>query len=151
MANIKIDLGELCMALESSEEQDWYLDSKTGEMHFYSSLIDNDEIDIEEIEENPDRYVYVESVDSRDGFRIMEEFVEGLEESETSRSLARALGMRKPFRCFKDTLLDFPEARDQWFAFHNAWLEKRAHEFLKGEGIEYEGIDYPREVDGSGS
>lgn len=128
------------MALQSSEEQDWYLDRETGEMNFFSSLIDNDEIDIEEIEGNPDRYVYIESMSSDDGFRMMEEFVGALAEGEASRSLTRALRMRKPFRCFKDTLLDFPEVRQQWFAFHNSRMEELARRFLENEGIDYEEI-----------
>ena len=145
MAKIKIDLGDVCMALQSSEEQDWYLDRETGEMNFYSSLIDNDEIDMEEIEGNPDRYCWIESVSSDDGYRLMEEFVDGLGEGEASRSWARALRMRKPFRCFKDTLLDFPEVRDQWFAFHNARLEDLAHQLLKDEGIDYEVVGFSGE------
>lgn len=71
-----------------------------------------------------------------DGFRIMEEFVATLEEGEASRSLTRALRMRKPFRCFKDALLDFGDVRDQWFAFHNSWVEELARKFLKDEGID---------------
>lgn len=147
MAKIKIDLGDLCMAMQSGPEQDWYLDRETGEMHFYSSLIDNDEIDIEEIEGNPDRYIYIGSMSSDDGFRMMEEFVEGLEEGEASRSLTRALQMRKPFRCFKDTLLDFPEVRERWFELHNAHLEELAHQFLKDEEIDYEVRDLSKEIE----
>ena len=67
----------------------------------------------------------------------MEEFTSDLTEGESRRSLARALRMQKPFTCFKDTLADFSDVRDRWFKFHNAEIERLAHELLEEEGLNY--------------
>jgi predicted nucleotidyltransferase len=49
--------------------------------------------------------------------------------------LERAIAGRGAFRRFKDTLLNFPDLRQVWFAFHDARMERRAIEWLASHGL----------------
>jgi len=62
---------------------------------------------------------------------VMEDYVDGLPESEARRALARALRLPKPFRAFKDTLFDFPGEREAWFAFQTQHQREAAIRFLE--------------------
>lgn len=53
--------------------------------------------------------------------------------------LERALGGRGPFRRFKDELYDHPEVQQQWYAFKDARLHRRAIEWLAEQGLVAEG------------
>jgi hypothetical protein len=44
--------------------------------------------------------------------------------------LLRAIHGRGAFRRFKDALFDFPELREEWFAFHYRRMRRRAIEWL---------------------
>ena len=39
--------------------------------------------------------------------------------------------MRGPFRCFKDTLLEFPDLQEQWFKYHDGRMLEYAQEWLE--------------------
>jgi hypothetical protein len=46
------------------------------------------------------------------------------------KKLEYALGGRKPFRRFKDALVENPKIREQWFKFEEAAMLRRAIEWL---------------------
>ncbi len=114
----------------------WFLDLRSGDV---LPLLEeehlDDDIEQEEMEENPEVFLQVETLPSRDGFAMMDSFVEELPEGEAKRALARALRMPKPFRSFKDTLLDFPEDREAWFKFQTACLHRAAVAFLEANSV----------------
>lgn len=137
MKTLPIDLGWLTMALEdNSLEHRHYLDLQTGNVILVSDYSEDPEADEAEIEENPDRYLFIEPLEGGEGFRVMEDFVDSLPEGEARRDLMRVLGRAKPFRNFKEALRDWPELREKWFVFHNERLEARAREWLAGHQIE---------------
>ena len=145
MARIRIDAGELQMALEdSSGLHSYYLDKETGEVIFLPEdvgvLSDSEETrELEEqLEENPDRYEFIDPIPSHEAFRIMEDFVDSLPDSEEKRLLEKVLSWKKPFRNFKDALCDMGPLRDQWFAFHDARLARMAEEWLEVSSIDAE-------------
>ena len=70
----------------------------------------------------------------------MEDFVALVRDSARAHLLERAIAGRGAFRRFKDTLLDYPELRRAWFAFHDARSERRAIEWL----VEHELVDAGR-------
>ena len=78
------------------------------------------EEDIKEIEENYDRYLEFEKMDSRESFQVMEEFVETVEDEELRKKLELGLSLSKPFRNFKDIIDDENEYRMKWFSFKSA-------------------------------
>ena len=85
------------------------------------------EEDINEIEENFDKYFEFEKMDSRESFRIMEDFVETVKDEKLKDKLELGLSLSKPFRNFKDIIDDENEYRKRWFEFRDA----RNIEFVK--------------------
>ena len=85
------------------------------------------EEDINEIEENFDKYVVFEKMDSGESYRVMSDFVDTIEDDELRKKLELGLTLRKPFRNFKDIIDNEVEYREKWFAFKNA----RYIEFVK--------------------
>ena len=141
MAKIKVDLDMLFWAMESqSGEIDYYMDKQTGEiLQVSSELFGDDEDEIrDEVEENPDRYIFIEPLLSNESFKIMEDFIDSVSDAEAADALYKALSRRSPFRNFKDTLCEFPEIRQDWFKFHNEALLERAKDWLSSEQIDAE-------------
>jgi len=136
---LKIDFEELLLALEGcpGEEIETYLDTETGEI-----LLLHDDLDeVEEIRERieadlSERYRLIEPMDSRESFRIMEDFAVSLPESEIKSRLFDVLARGKPFRHFKDTVHSDLSLRDQWFAFRHDALAQYARDWLESIGIQ---------------
>lgn len=132
----RLQLEQLTSAFEDHSEHSWYWDKKSGEILLHTDY-DTCGISLEEMgfeqdpEENPDRYIYVEPLESHEGFRNMEHYAESLPEGECKRSLIRTLQGRKPFANFKNVLRDFPDERQAWFDYHNQWLTQKATEFIQ--------------------
>mgnify|MGYP005873291875 CR=1 FL=1 len=136
---MKIDIQELAMVLEdNSAEVSYYFDRETGEVipimiNFGMDASDEDE---EEINDNPDRYIFIEPLDSRTGYRIMEDFVTNLPDGPAKELLERALSWKKPFSNFKSALLEFPELKEPWFKHHDARLEEIVRQWLEAHEID---------------
>jgi hypothetical protein len=142
MAKLTIRADELVATFESqSWEMRHFLDRQTGEV----LIVFTDEINEEEEEgpeAHPDRYLLIEPVDSRDIFEIMSDFVETLPESRVQRELAWALGRKRPFRRFKDVLLNHPSVREDWFRFHQQAFIKVIKDWLEHHGVEAEVVPF---------
>lgn len=76
--------------------------------------------DIKEIEENFDKYFEFETMDSRESFRVMEDFVETVKDEKLREKLELGLSLSKPFRNFKDIIDYENEYRKNWFEFKSA-------------------------------
>jgi Uncharacterised protein family (UPF0158) len=124
----QVDLGDLALALEDhSQEHGWWLDPETGEVE--PRFADR----LEEFPFGPDagsRLIPIEPLASAVGYADMEDFVSRIREPRTRELLERAIAGRGAFRRFKDALLEYPELRGAWFAFHDARGERRAIEWL---------------------
>lgn len=122
----QVDLADLALALEDhSEEHSWWLDADTGEVepHFTG------EPETAHFPESDGRrLILVEPLPTAIGYGDMEDFVAFVREPRTRDLLERAIAGRGACRRFKDTLLDYPELREAWFAFHDARGERRAIE-----------------------
>jgi hypothetical protein len=142
MAKITIIEAELLEAFESGDGMiAWFLDGQTGEL---IPLMEFDEIEEEKeirraIDEDEEgRYLPVPSIESHEGFRIMEDFADAQDDGRVRGALIDALERRRPFRSFKDALMAFPEVRDRWFAYHQEQMREHAVDWLKIEGIDAE-------------
>jgi len=141
MSHLLIDAEELIMALEyHAYESQYFLDLQTGEV-----LLVADEAYVEpkeelkmQIQAEPDRYWAIDPIPSSVGWQVMAEFIEQLPVGEARERLTRVVERSHPFRRFKDTLLDYPEIREQWFAFHERAMLQLARGWLEDEGIEAE-------------
>jgi predicted nucleotidyltransferase len=129
----KLDLSDICMALEdNSPEHSWWIDPNTGETELWSAYT-GDELGLGHPDDRG--LICVEPIGSREAYGDMEDFVGGVRDSRARDLLSRAIEGRGAFRRFKDTLLEFPELRDAWFAFHDARMQRRALEWLAGTGL----------------
>lgn len=136
---ITIDAEDLIHALQGwSPELDHYLDLSTGEIVF---AVDEDISGIDDgleklIQENSTQFVWIEPSPSSVSWQVMADFVEQLPVGDAREKLTRSLHAGKPFRCFKNALLNYQDVRQKWFAFEcSNWLDI-AHGWLKREGIE---------------
>lgn len=94
------------------------------------------ELETGEESKDADRYLSIPIIDSNQGYRTMEDFVETVNDPRLRESLIVALHGRKPFRRFKDVLLDYPAEREQWFAFERQRMRETIEEWAEVEGIE---------------
>jgi hypothetical protein len=125
-----IDLADLALALEDhSDEHVWHVDRLTGavEPDFVAGV---DALDM-----RADACVVVEPLPVAIGYGDMEDFVGYVRDARARDLLERAIMGRGAFRRFKDALVDYPELRRAWFAFHDARGERRALEWLVEHGL----------------
>lgn len=128
----RIDLDALAEALEDhSEDGGWWIDPRTGELERWSRLFADDPDD------SPGERGFrrIESLGSGESYADMEEFTERVTDRRAHDLLAHAIAGRGAFRRFKDALLEFPELRKEWFAFHDARMARRAIEWLRDAGL----------------
>lgn len=85
------------------------------------------EEDINDIEENIDKYFQFERMDSRESFQLMEDFVETVKDYDLKDKLESSLSRSKPFRNFKNIIDAEDYYRQQWFNFK----DERNIEFVK--------------------
>lgn len=138
MSPLPVDLEQLVVALESNDGGlQWFLDRETGEVFPVTDDIrELDEALAEALEEGSGRYVFIEPLPSSESLRLMARFAASVPRSGVREQLEAALRGPKPFRRFKDALVQWPAQREAWFAFRDRALEARAREWLADQGIE---------------
>ncbi len=129
---MRINIDDLIIALEASDgEGEWQLDLTDGAVvPLYGDLTDYEPELADAIVNEPERFLPIDPIGSREAFRIMEDFVETLPAGAPADRLAFALGQRRPFRRFKDELFEWPHIREQWFRFHRARMCELAQAWL---------------------
>ncbi len=90
------------------------------------------------IENNPDRFMFIDQIESHESFELMEDFTSRLSDDIIKSKLSTALSKRKPFRHFKDELYDFPEVQKEWYKFHEEEMKRIATEWLEAYDIKAE-------------
>jgi hypothetical protein len=143
---LKIDSANLINALEDHTGSfNYYLDLENGnvvslsrdnfEEEFEEDPVDSDGYNHEIVENNTDRFIFIDPIDSRESFKIMEDFVSTILNDLIKNTLSSALSKRKPFRNFKDELNHLPEIQKEWYKYHEIEMEKIAYEWLKDNDI----------------
>jgi hypothetical protein len=133
---LPVDLEELAMVLEGDPVHGGgRIDLRTGEVWPQSAIEYAEEVgEIDEDDDDPERWLWVYCEGSHDGYRDMEWFIENLDDAEFADKLARALSGRGAFRRFKDQLSDRPELITRWHSFSNDRQRGRARSWLAAEG-----------------
>jgi predicted nucleotidyltransferase len=117
------------MALEDhSYESSWWIDPETGAVEFWGD-------GSEGLPPEQRGWRCVDPVPSRDAYGDLEDFVARVADRRAADLLERAIAGRGAFRRFKDTLFEFPELRQAWFAFHDVRMRGRAIEWLVDAGL----------------
>ena len=137
---LHVDLGELCEAMDnSSYENQYYLDLKTGEILFISEYMDDEEIGKlkDQIEEEFERYEPIPKTESHEGYRDMQDFITTVKDEHLVELLEVAINGKGAFRRFKDVLLNYPQERERWFKFRDDRMEERVLEWLESIDVSF--------------
>ena len=138
MANYnKKIINEIAQELDCGN--DCYFNPKTKEIIAIPnySIISDEELfeeffgsDVEKVNEQGADFIKLEVLQSFESFKIMERFVEQIDDQLFKAKLENALQRRKPFRNFK-YLIDDSDFRQDWFDFKQNELEKRVEKELE--------------------
>jgi hypothetical protein len=125
---------------QGSVESKYYLDIETGEIIWLPDPdIAEDEFEDDRARIDSDttnRYQRLPIVNSYEGYRNMEDFIEILPDGKLKEALYIAINGQGAFRRFKDVLLGYPEERESWFKFEHHRNLERAKEWLEELDIE---------------
>ena len=133
-------INEIAQELETGMKV--YLNKETLE---FEAVLDWDDMtdpepwdEIIEKIENEWTYVMVfEKLKSRDGFQIMEDFVDEIDDQRLKDDLIKILNRKSPFANFKDEI-ESSDYRQMWFDFRTMKHEEYVKRQLDDENIEYE-------------
>lgn len=124
-----VDLDALAEALEDhSAFLRWFVDPVSGEVLVWSE-------DMDEPHPEESGAFYVAPLPSHEAYQDLSDFVARVPDRRARDLLGRAIEGRGAFRRFKDTLFEFPELRQCWFAFHDTRMRRRAVEWLVDAGL----------------
>jgi hypothetical protein len=127
MAGIRIDWAALEHAFENhAPDVRSYLDRENGEV-----VVVSGSEGAAEVHANPDRFIFVEPVPSREQYRMMERFIETVPFPALQEQLRDAIVGKGAFRRFKDAVGRHPEERKRWFAFRDVLLHQYVLEWLQ--------------------
>lgn len=73
-----------------------------------------------EIEENPDKFLQFQKMNADQGFQILEEFVETIDDEKLKRKLETGLRQQDPFENFKIILENNNTYKQKWIEFKHA-------------------------------
>jgi hypothetical protein len=131
---LAVDLEELATVLEGDPAYSGgRIDLLTGEVWPQSVFEYAEENDWDD-NDDPDRWLWVESEGSRPGYRDMEWFTSDIKDPEIADRLEIAISGRGAFRRFKNTLSRWPDLFTRWHAFSEERQRGRARAWLAQEG-----------------
>jgi len=78
------------------------------------------------------RYIEVEPMESHESFKVMEYFIDEIDDNNLQNRLINALNRRKPFANFK-YIVETSKYRQQWFDFRQKQWEYYVWDILKNE------------------
>ena len=125
-----IDVEAIATALADQTDYDhrWLIDSRTGEVAFWTSDtgIDGDPVEIDELD-----LILVDPLPSYVWYQDMVDFAEGITDRAAGRRFTLVLQGKGAFRRFKNQLYEHhPELISAWHAFYDARAQRRAVEWL---------------------
>jgi yecA family protein len=145
MKNLPVDLDELALALEHNDSgyglAAYWFDTGTGDVLFVSSDLEEDQEIRDQIgDDTSGRFVRVASINSREAFRMMEDFLQTLPAGRVRDKLEASLRGPRPFRRFEESVTD-EKVREQWFAFRHQAVRRAAIAWLADLRIHPQGVE----------
>ncbi|HZQ33758.1 MAG TPA: UPF0158 family protein, partial [Mycobacterium sp.] len=130
---LAVDLEQLGSVLEQDRTiGGGRIDRTTGELWPYGPMFDSLSDDDEDDDE--DRWLYVEPVGSRDGYRDMERFIAVVDDPDIADRLRKAIDGRGAFRRFKDVLSRWPDLLQHHYQMSDERKRGRARSWLADKG-----------------
>ena len=158
MKKLKVDLEMIANAMEdvARVDMEYYLDKETGEIIFIpeevSRYVEEEDENLREelpdwqkegvklaqeiLLKKPDRYIYIPEGPPCNGYDLMVEFAEKVEDELLMEKLSIALDGKGAFRRFKNIIADYPDYREKWFKFRDERINKKVIEWINSIGIE---------------
>ena len=161
---LNVDFDELVAAMDSHFDgmSEWFLDTRTGEIHLIeASLLDDEDDDDEDdgpdeidddaalpewqregralaaqVRADGERYVGIPQTESHEAYRVMEDFIDRLPDARIQERLEGAIAGKGAFRRFKGVLLDYRHVREEWFQYEATVKRQWAADWLATLGIE---------------
>ncbi len=133
---VSIDWTSLEAAFENhSPDARSYLDRTSGEV---ITVVGTDEADplVARVNTNPDNYVRVEPIPSREQYRMMERFIATVHHPELRDRLQDSIVGKGAFRRFKDVVTQYVEERKRWFTFRDVLAHQYIMDWLKTNRVE---------------
>jgi hypothetical protein len=135
---VPVDLGELAAPLQDGPSGGGLLDLTTGEI-WPSELFDDPylnvaDLELPDVDEDPDRWLELPIPTSRDGWRDMRDFAEGLRQPAQQRLLNAIDGPGAFARFRREVDRAGEDLRDQWLEFREERRLGRARAWLAAEG-----------------
>lgn len=136
---MKINWEELCEAVgDYSQSRIYILNKKTGEIIIVSQYMSDEskrELKDKVTGIKPENCIVIPTMTSREGFKLMEEFVPVVKDEKAKKLLLDVLNKDTPFKKFKEIAYKFPEVRKQWLNYRQEKLTEYAKKWLASEGI----------------
>ena len=118
-----IDCGMVCFINPATLEME-DVPKSILEERFFTETDDeeeDDELDLQHT--NWEKCISIEPPESSESFRIMEDFIDEVDDKNLQRKLVNALERRHPFSNFKN-MIEYSDYRKKWFAFKQRKLEE---------------------------
>ena len=131
---MKVKLDTIIMGMESANiETRVYYCPRTNDLKYYGDYFENED-DEEDFDDDlialPDQYDIHE-------YKMMQDFIETIEDVKTYNLLASAIRGKGAFRHFKDTA-HILGVIDEWYTFRDKAYKQKAIEWCNDHNIEYE-------------
>ncbi len=115
-----LDMGVICYVHKETGE---LKETLTEEHAEETGVLEEWKKEMQEIENEPDKYVQLEAMTSNDSYRVMEAFAHQVEDKVMQGRLLATLEGYKPFANFKHQI-DNSNIREDWFTFKQQKLEE---------------------------
>ena len=120
-----LDMGNRCFLHKVSKEIKFIPDFDSFDIH-------DDELwedELQFLEGDLDDFIEIEGMSSYQGFEVMKDFIDTVDDLALKAKLDFALQKSKPFRQFKIVIDDSGDYRQQWFSFKNnaymSWVREQ--------------------------
>jgi hypothetical protein len=117
----ELDCGMKCFYHIATGEIESYPDELKGYAGFEEEFWKDT---IKKVTKNYKQYISFEGMESHESFRLMETFIDNIEDRKTRTYFEEAIQRRKPFQQFKACLQEYDGLQQQWYQFKNEELIK---------------------------
>ncbi|TCP23467.1 uncharacterized protein UPF0158 [Scopulibacillus darangshiensis] len=127
---------------DNSFEHAYFLDLWTGEiiLEMEESMTGEEpKIDWDD-DESAERYIEIPKTDSNEGYRLMVDFARQIDNSKSRDFLFDALDRRRPFRRFKDAVIQLG-IEDEWYKFEDAFFRQEIKDWIELKGLSYKELN----------
>lgn len=123
-----VNLSDVADAIDSGQEA--YVDLDTGKIIYRFDGFD----DYEEVDDGHDTVCIF--FEYNVGYRAMECFIDGIDDSPKAEMLAHAISGKGAFGRFR-TAVEYLDLLDEWYSFKDNFMLEKAREWCEDTGVSY--------------